>query len=192
MRSVLQAGVLCVSEKEPRPANGADLLQLLQSLSEHHVDYVLIGGQALNLHGFMRGTADIDLLLPMSEINGRKVLDALAFLQDNAARDVDPAWLTEPGTVRIADEIVIDLMTLAANGETYDSLRDHIEKREAEGYSFYLLDIEGLIRTKQSVRTKDKLDLDILHRMKLQRSQEQALKEPGSLDKTERKTGPEI
>lgn len=181
-----------MSEKEPRPANGADLVQLLQSLSEHHVDYVLIGGQALNLHGFMRGTADIDLLLPMSEINGRKVLDALAFLQDNAARDVDPAWLTEPGTVRIADEIVIDLMTLAANGETYDSLRDHIEKREAEGYSFYLLDIEGLIRTKQSVRTKDKLDLDILHRMKLQRSQEQALKEPESLGNPAREKGPEI
>lgn len=185
--------MLCVSEKEPRPANGADLVRLLQSLSEHHVDYVLIGGQALNLHGFMRGTADIDLLLPMSEINGRKVLDALAFLQDNAARDVDPVWLTEPGTVRVADEIVIDLMTLAANGETYDSLRDHIEKREAEGYSFYLLDIEGLMRTKQSVRPKDKLDLDILRRMKLQRSQGKALEKSGNQGKaTKKKKGPEL
>lgn len=141
----------------------------------------------------MRGTANIDLLLSMSEINRRKVLNALAFLQDNAARDVDPVWFTGPGTVRVADEIVIDLMTLAANGETYDSLRDHIEKREAEGYSFYLLDIEGLMRTKQSVRPKDKLDLDILRRMKLQRSQGKALEKSGNQGKaTKKKKGPEI
>lgn len=155
-----------MSGEAPRDADQADLFRLLQELSDHEVDYVLIGGQALNLHGFMRGTADIDLLLPMDAVNGRKVLDALAFLQDNAAKDVDPAWLTEPGTVRVADEIVVDLMTLAANGETYESLRGHIEKREADGYSYYLLDIEGLMRTKRSVREKDQMDLRVLQKMK--------------------------
>ena len=164
-----------MDETEPRPATEADMVRLLRSLCDHQVDYVLIGGQALNLHGFLRGTADIDLLLPMNEVNGRKVLDALAFLQDNAAHDVDPAWLTEPGTVRVADEIVVDLMTLAANGETYDSLRDHIEKRDADGYSFYILDIDGLMRTKQSVRPKDKMDMEVLRRMKVLRNQEKSL-----------------
>jgi hypothetical protein len=48
-------------EGEPRVADENDLFRLLRSLSDHQVDYVLIGGQALNLHGFMRGTADIDL-----------------------------------------------------------------------------------------------------------------------------------
>jgi hypothetical protein len=43
----------------------------------------------------------------------------LAFLQDNAVRDVEPVWLTEPGPLRVADEIVIDWMTLAATDETY-------------------------------------------------------------------------
>ena len=180
-----------MSEEEPRSADKTDLFRLLRSLSDHQVDYVLIGGQALNLHGFMRGTADIDLLLPMSEVNGRKVLDALAFLQDNAAKDVDPAWLAEAGTVRVADEIVVDLMTLAANGETYESLRGHIERHEAEGYSYYLLDIDGLMRTKKSVREKDKQDLNILKKMK-----ERAQKSPphtGSVVKARKnRGGPEI
>ncbi len=182
-------------ENEPRDADKSDLFRLLQSLSDHQVDYVLIGGQALNLHGFMRGTTDIDLLLPMNEINGQKVLDALAFLQDNAAKDVDPTWLAEPGTVRVADEIVIDLMTLAANGETFDSLREHIEKREADGYAFYLLDIEGMIRTKQkSVREKDQLDLRVLQKLKEHaqgQGQKNSAKNPGA-PKKKKLQGPEL
>ena len=151
--------------KEPRKAAQEDLLLLLRSLAHHQVDYVIIGGQALNLHGYMRNTDDIDILLPMDALNGKRVIDALSVLPDNAAKDVDPEWLAEPGTVRVADEIIVDLMTLAANGETYDSLSAHIQKAEMEGFSYYLLDVDGLIRTKQSVRPKDQQDLEILYIM---------------------------
>ena len=151
--------------KEPRKAAQEDLLLLLRSLAHHQVDYVIIGGQALNLHGYMRSTDDIDILLPMDAVNGKRVIDALSVLPDNAAKDVDPEWLAEPGTVRVADEIIVDLMTLAANGETYDSLSAHIQKAEMEGFSYYLLDVDGLIRTKQSVRPKDRQDLEILYIM---------------------------
>ena len=155
------------AEKEPRKATRDDLLLLLQSLANYQVDYVIIGGQALNLHGYMRNTDDIDILLPMDEVNGKKVVDALSVLPDNAAKDVDPAWLTEPGTVRVADEIIVDLMTLAANGETYDSLKGNIQKGEIDGCSYHVLDIDGLIRTKQSVRPKDRQDLEILRIMQM-------------------------
>ena len=151
--------------KAPRKAAQEDLLLLLRSLAEHQVDYVIIGGQALNLHGYMRSTDDIDILLPMDAVNGKRVIDALSVLPDNAAKDVDPEWLAEPGTVRVADEIIVDLMTLAANGETYDSLSAHIQKVEMEDFSYYLLDVDGLIRTKQSVRPKDRQDLEILYIM---------------------------
>ena len=160
-----------MDEREPRPATKADLMLLLRSLAEHHVDYVLIGGQALNLHGYMRATEDIDLLLPMDEINGRRVIDALSVLPDNAVRNVDPAWLTESGTVRVADEVVVDLLTLAANGETYETLKKHIQKQEMEDFSFYILDIDGLIKTKQSVREKDRNDLQMLKILKSQESE---------------------
>ncbi len=155
-----------MDEEGPRPATKTDLMLLLRSLSEHHVDYVLIGGQALNLHGYMRATEDIDLLLPMDEINGKRVVDALSVLPDNAAHEVDPVWFTEPGTVRVADEVIVDLMTLAANGETYETLRKHIQKQDMEDFSFYILDIDGLIKTKQSVREKDRNDLQILKILK--------------------------
>jgi hypothetical protein len=44
-------------------------IELLQSLSDAQVDYVLVGGLAVQLHGFMRSTFDIDLVLAMNDEN---------------------------------------------------------------------------------------------------------------------------
>lgn len=44
------------------------IAQLLQSLSEDQVQYVLVGGMAVQLHGFLRSTFDIDLVLAMQVI----------------------------------------------------------------------------------------------------------------------------
>lgn len=176
------------TQDEPRPVTKKELWDLLQSLADHQVDYVLIGGQALNLHGFMRGTQDVDLLLPMDQINGQRVIDALSILPERASLEVDPEWLMEPGTVRVADAIVVDLMTVAANGETYESLKPHIQRHEKDGFSYYLLDIEGLIKTKQSVRPKDRQDLEILRRMReRQRASEQLGESP-----TRKRNGPDL
>ena len=174
-------------ESEPRPATEKDLWDLLQSLADHQVDYVLIGGQALALHGFARGTEDIDLLLPIDSVNGQQVIDAFSILPDKAAKEVEPEWLAEEGTVRVADEIVVDLMTVAANGETYESLKPHIQRQEKDGFGYYLLDVEGLIKTKQSVRPKDQQDLLVLRKMlDRQRSLRIPKKEPKKEAKKDR------
>ena len=43
--------------------------ELLQSLSDEQVQYVLVGGLAVQLHGFLRATFDIDLVLAMTDEN---------------------------------------------------------------------------------------------------------------------------
>jgi len=45
------------------------IAELLCSLSEGQVQYVLVGGMAVQLHGFMRSTFDIDLVLAMNDEN---------------------------------------------------------------------------------------------------------------------------
>lgn len=45
------------------------IAELLRSLSEGQVQYVLVGGLAVQLHGFMRATFDIDLVLAMNDEN---------------------------------------------------------------------------------------------------------------------------
>lgn len=45
------------------------IAELLCSLSEGQVQYVLVGGMAVQLHGYMRSTFDIDLVLAMNDEN---------------------------------------------------------------------------------------------------------------------------
>ena len=47
----------------PRDPDQGDLLKICKSLNEHGAKYLVIGGMAMVLHGFNRGTEDIDLLV---------------------------------------------------------------------------------------------------------------------------------
>ena len=45
------------------------------------MQYILVGGHAVRLHGSLRAPEDIDILLPSSIENGRRGIRALDFLQ---------------------------------------------------------------------------------------------------------------
>jgi hypothetical protein len=50
-----------------------DLISLCRFLNEQNAEYILIGGFAVILHGFVRGTKDIDLLVNSAEANIVKI-----------------------------------------------------------------------------------------------------------------------
>lgn len=52
-----------------------NVTQLLQALGTARVDYVLVGGLAVQLHGFQRSTFDIDLVLSMNDDNLSRFID---------------------------------------------------------------------------------------------------------------------
>lgn len=150
-----------------RPATIEDLKLLLRALDEQGVDYVLIGGYALYALGYQRGTVDIDLVLRPTREQGEKAKRALSVLPDGVANELDPDWFIEGETIRVADAFVVDLMFNAC-GETYDSLRPHAITIDFDGVPVRTLDLEGLLKTKQTLREKDKLDRDILERALLE------------------------
>ncbi len=149
--------------KAARPATVEDLKRLLNALNSHGVDYLLIGGYALYALGYQRGTVDIDLVLRPTVEQGQRAKQALLLLPDGVAKDIDPTWFAEGETIRVADEFVVDLMFNAA-GETYESLQPHAVTIDFEGVPVRTLDIEGLLKTKQTVRDKDRLDREVLER----------------------------
>lgn len=151
------------TSKLARPASVDDLKLLLRALNEHGVDYLLIGGYALYALGYQRGTVDIDIVLRPTREQGEKVKTALLLLPDGVAKDLDPDWFVEGETIRVADAFVVDLMFNAC-GETYESLLPHAVTIDLDGLPVRTLSIEGLLKTKQTVRDKDKLDRDILER----------------------------
>ena len=61
----------------------SDLTALLQRFHSEGVEYVLVGGFAVRVNGFLRLTEDIDVLLPRSIENGRRVIRSLDFLESS-------------------------------------------------------------------------------------------------------------
>ncbi len=127
------------------------------------MDYVLVGGYALFALGYERGTTDIDVLVQPTRAEGLKVKQALLQLPDGVARELDPEWFEEGESIRVADRFIVDLL-FSACGETIDSLKSHIVTIDLDGVPVRTLDIEGLLKTKQSMRHKDQHDRMILER----------------------------
>ena len=146
-----------------RPASVDDLKLLLRALNEHGVDYLLIGGYALYALGYQRGTTDIDVVLRPTREQGERVKRALLLLPDKVSEELMPEWFTEGETIRVADAFVVDLM-FSACGETYESLLPYAVTIDFENIPVRTLNLEGLLKTKQTSRDKDKLDRVILER----------------------------
>ena len=145
--------------QESRPPTIEDLVAVCKKLNEKGVKYVLVGGFAVNYYGFPRATEDIDLLVDPSKENVLKIKDALSFLPDNAVKEVAPDDVEQYEVVRVADEVVIDLLKRACD-VTYETAGT--EYFEFRGVIIPVADISTMIRTKQGIRAKDKDDLAFL------------------------------
>lgn len=150
-------------EEFSRPATLEDLKTLIRSLNQQGAEYLLIGGYALFAHGYHRATTDIDVLVPATRQAGIKIKEALMLLPDQAARDIDPSWFEEGENIRVADAFVVDIM-LNACGETFDTLQPFAETVDLDGLPIRTVNLEGLLRTKQTTRDKDIADRIILER----------------------------
>jgi len=150
-------------EEFSRPATVEDLKTLIRSFNEQNADYLLIGGYALFTHGYHRATTDIDLLVPANRDSGERVKRALMILPDKAAKEIDPNWFLEAENIRIADAFVVDIMFNACD-ETYESLADCAEILDLDGIPVRTINLDGLLRTKQTIRAKDIADRLILER----------------------------
>ena len=148
-----------------RPATWDDVRSLARYLAEAAVEYALVGGYAVAAHGFNRFSEDIDILVNPSAANARLWIEALSRLPDGAARELadepDVFAADKRYAIRINDEFVVDVLPSVA-GQTWEQMVPHIITQEIDGVPVRLLDLEGLLKTKQGVRPKDQLDASII------------------------------
>jgi len=69
---------------------------VLAALERVQARYVVVGGLAVILHGHLRGTADIDLVIELSPENCRRALDALAGVGLRPRLPVDMQQFADP------------------------------------------------------------------------------------------------
>lgn len=158
-----------------RPAGWADVLAVADLLQAEGVEYVLVGGYALNYNGIIRQTTDVDILVRDTPENNARWIRALSRLPDRAAEAIDPSAGNpfvqyaydedgeddDNGVIRLADEFIIDVMQRAC-GKSYDDLTSHVMVSSKGNRSLRVLDLEGLRMLKQGVRDKDRQDLRMI------------------------------
>ncbi|MHB8521028.1 MAG: hypothetical protein ACYDH9_09750 [Limisphaerales bacterium] len=145
-----------------RPPVEADVVTLCRELNRLGAHYVVVGGFAIIAAGLARLTADIDLIVAADAENEAKVFAALSTLPDNAVRELQPGELQQYNVIRVADEILVDLMR-SAGGIDYAEASKDVVVREVGGVPIPFASPRLLWRMKAAThREKDAPDLVFL------------------------------
>ena len=147
-----------------RPEHSA----FFQSLKKYEVEYVLIGGVAVNLHGYIRGTGDVDILFGPSLKNKQKLIDAIeeyGFDTENL-RAAKPDEITMFALGERTYQGHIELTNRIA-GITFDEISQQMQHIKVDGVTVNYLHYEDLIKSKLATgRRKDLIDVEKLRQIK--------------------------
>jgi hypothetical protein len=144
------------------------LMQMLARFQHEGVEYVLVGGQAVRLNGFLHATEVVEVVVKATRLNGEKIIRALSFLK--SSQNLQPDWFEsnpegEVKNIRMADDLLLDLL-FAANGLNYEALLPYVATLKVGETSIQVLNIDGLLKTKTDYRDKDILDKKMLLKLK--------------------------
>jgi hypothetical protein len=157
---------------ESRQPAVEDLRDLCRELNRRGAKYVVIGGFAIRAANYVRETMDIDLIVAADPENEAKIFGALSTLPDNAVRELRPGELQLYNVIRVADEILVDLMRTAGGIDYAEASKDVIV-REVDGVPIPFASPRLLWRMKAVThREKDALDLLFLRQWFAERGEE--------------------
>jgi predicted nucleotidyltransferase len=140
-----------------------DFKEFLKLLSDHEVEYLLIGGYAVGYHGYPRTTGDLDLLIRISQENARRLVETFADFGLALPEITADRFLTPDKIFRIGVPPVRLEIHTSVDGVQFDECFANRISAEIDGTSVILIGLEDLKRNKvASGRAKDLDDLEHL------------------------------
>jgi hypothetical protein len=144
-----------------------DFRDLLTTFADEKVEFVMIGGWALALHGYGRGTDDLDVLVRASTDNAARVFKALVrFGAPVAAHGVTEGLFTRDGygyRMGVKPHL-IEILT-KIDGIGFAEVIADSKHFELEGRMIPYISRRALLKNKRAAgRPKDLADVDWLER----------------------------
>jgi len=152
---------------------------VFKKLNEKHVDYVVIGGVALVLHGVVRLTADLDLAVDLEEKNLKKLISVMAELGYKPIAPVKPEDLLDPsirekwireknmlafGFHHPKNPSLVDI--IIKTPIKYRELKKHAVKIKTGHLNVPVISVQDLLKIKQrSGRPQDLTDIEALRKV---------------------------
>ncbi|NKC14093.1 MAG: hypothetical protein GKR94_18475 [Gammaproteobacteria bacterium] len=143
-----------------------ELRGICHALAGAGVEYVLIGGAALNVHGIVRATEDIDLMVRPDADNIGRLRNALHRLWDDPSIDEITAddLLGDYPVVRYAPpggELYLDIVARLGDAWAFDDIER--QRVNIAGMDVYVAAPASLYQMKKdTVRSLDKSDAQAL------------------------------
>ena len=155
-------------------SESCDWLSILQSLAESEIDFLVVGGAALILHGIPRTTIDIDIFIPAEISTFSELLDLLSnklglvSKVDSLDKFLsDPDLLTGqwiPFAIPDGPDILDVYFCRACEFNTYS---DSAEVIDFNGFPVNLADIDTLRKMKKNCgRSIDLADIALIDEYK--------------------------
>ncbi|MGA2693666.1 MAG: nucleotidyltransferase [Opitutaceae bacterium] len=148
-----------------------DFLGLLE---KHHVEYVIVGGYAVGVHGFPRYTGDMDVFVAISAENAGRLVDVFNEFGFTSL-GLKPSDFLEPDTVVEVGREPMKIQVLTGiDGVSFEKCRSDRMVVNLSGLQVPFIGFESLLANKAaSPRSKDRIDLEELTRLRgLQKQRE--------------------
>jgi hypothetical protein len=139
----------------PEPETPLDAERILRALAEHGVEYVLIGGLAVQTHGHVRTTNDADLIPAPTPANLERLA---ATLRSLGARVLNPGEEETAIDAKMLPKATIwqfatrdggiDVMHEVPGGRPYGELRDRALHVQLGEIDIPVVDLDDLIQMK--------------------------------------------
>ncbi len=140
-----------------------DFLEFLRLLTDHKVRYVVIGGYAVALHGYVRYTGDIDIFVEISKSNAKKLVQVFKDYGNDAPNLREEMFLSRGKIIRIGEPPNRLEILMGISGVSFDECYRNRVVCQAEGVNVNFISRELLLQNKTSSgRPKDLVDVEHL------------------------------
>ncbi|MBL7069716.1 MAG: hypothetical protein ISS34_07660 [Candidatus Omnitrophica bacterium] len=154
--------------------------EILREFEKEGVKYIIAGGIALNLLGALRNTADLDILVEMTDDNLAKVVTILKKRKFRVKQPVDPISIADEKTRRdwienknmkafnfYKEEALKEVDIIIESPVSYESAKEDIEQIKIGDMVLPVISIDNLIKMKENTgRRIDELDIEELKSIK--------------------------
>ena len=154
-------------------AERLDARALFRVFAEYRVEYIIVGGFAVQAHGFRRGTVDLDIVARPDLVNLSRLGEALVSIGARLFRAEAPVNVGDPQLLRRASLVplmtdhgrldILNVASTAGLSRDYDALRDRALVIELDEVTLAFVSLDDLIRMKRAAgREQDLADIRAL------------------------------
>ncbi|GAA4311801.1 nucleotidyltransferase [Nibribacter koreensis] len=140
-----------------------DFSEFVALLNQHKVEYLIVGGYAVTVHGYPRYTGDLDVWINSEEDTATKVMQVLEEFGFGALGLQKQDFLEPEAVVQLGyPPVRIDILTYI-DGVTFAECYPQKVVLDIEGLSVNFISLPDLLKNKKSSgRTRDLNDLENL------------------------------